>query len=189
MKENFRLDKKQVIVIILFLVCEFIYKMIGIVGEYVLIGTFVHYLGFLAVAIYIGYYAGQLFESDLKKKKRLSFFLGLISGIMVAVCLSGEIDVIKDWYAGTRTLTLQQCHVESGGSMKGIHTFHYYLVGKDVDRNTHRLELTFQARNDLANATNVLVEYYENTDRIVDYQYIYKTDLERLIEWSEDYHE
>lgn len=170
MKENFKLDKKQVIVMVVFLICELIYRTIGILGKYVLIGTFVHYLGFLAIALYIGYYASNIHESDLKKKKRLSFLLGLISGIMVSTCVSGEIDVVKDWNSGTKTMELQQCRIESGGGMKGIHTFHYYLVGKDVNSNTHRLELTFSAKDELANATNVLVKYYENIDRIVDYQ-------------------
>jgi len=84
-------------------------------------------------------------------------------------------------------MELQQCHIESGGAMKGIHTFHYYLVGKDINSNTHRLELTFSARDELANATNVSIEYYENINRILDYKSIYKSDLERLIEWSKDY--
>lgn len=172
MGEFVKMEKKisiaQICTIIIFLITYIIYFFLGIVGEHVLVGVFVRNLGIFIVALYLLGYLLKKYKSSERETPKLLILaiLTLILGVFSAL---GEVNVIRDYQDGTKTITLSQCHVEKRSGIKGILQFHYYLVGIDEQGKKHSLEIDFKSRDELVNKSQVMIEYYENINRIVDY--------------------
>ena len=163
-----KISALQVGTIIIFLITYIIYLFTGIVGDDVLVGVFVRNLGVFVVAVYLGYYICKNYK-DLKGQISRFLILTILAIVLGGFSVLGEVNVIKDYKSGTKTLLLSQCHIEERSGIKGIMQWHYYLVGIDEQGNKHSLELNLKSKDALVGRTQVTIEYYENVNRIVRY--------------------
>ena len=79
-------------------------------------------------------------------------------------------DIVPDLAAGPQTAILTDIQLSGTQAHTGIFSHHYYLLGIDLQGEKIRVEISGQDYERLETAGSVLIEYYPNTKRAVNYQ-------------------
>lgn len=77
---------------------------------------------------------------------------------------------MRDVVSGTKKVNLSNVEVSKYIGRYGALSMHYYVSGIDEEGNRIRLEISGEDYSQLSHKDEIVIEYYEHTDRVVDYQ-------------------
>lgn len=106
------------------------------------------------------------------KSKNVLNTLLILATIVVIGCIAGAnmVNTVKDVAAGPGYVTLHDCTLERRGTLRGIFSLRYYLIGSDSKGNEHRLTISGDEYDLFQGEKEVTVLYYENTNRIIRFE-------------------
>lgn len=112
--------------------------------------------------------------SIIKSNWKNSKFANVIKVALIIICVALGIwfsrNVVLDFISGPKKSVLSDIQVSKTQGYTGIFSLHYYLNGVNTSGERIRLEISGSDYTKLSTKRSVLVEYYENTGRIVWYE-------------------
>lgn len=109
----------------------------------------------------------------IQSRKKFSGFQKAVKilciGVCMVLCLVFTRSVALDLLSGTKIIQLKDIQVSKIQGHTGIFSLHYYLTGTDSQDTSVRLEISGDDYTRLSGSSNVTVEYFSHTGRIVRY--------------------
>ncbi len=132
-------------------------------GDLVLLDQFFTILFICMVGVYVIYRILHLPEATDAKQK-ISRILVMVGCVVAMLWFSSQL--IVDVVRGTEQIRLQEVEVSKQQGKYGILSLHYYLMGKDIEGNAERFEISADDYQRYATRKEITVVYYKYTDRV-----------------------
>ncbi len=136
-------------------------------GEYVLLSELLETLLLCMIAVGLAYVGVQKFGTSDKRKK-ISKYCAIV--LCVLLCILVAKNLTLDVISGPKEIQLTEITVGKSRYTKSFIGFHYYLYGNNKMGQNMRLEISGDDYTKLQNEDTIFVTYYENTNRVVEYQ-------------------
>lgn len=133
-------------------------------GEMVLLDEFFDCILWIILIIYGCYRILRHGNLKILKKKSGRY---LVVSVCVFICIWIMRGISMDMIYGPQEIRLNNISVSKYQGHYGAISVHYYVMGKDVNGDNQRLEISYDDYARLSNGKNITVKYYSNTERVV----------------------